>query len=480
MKVKRTKILPNIVLISLACIFNTVMISCNSKSIKKGMFIVTEAPRNIQTPDYISGDSWRYLAGARISAFITGKPSSLKVLTENFYSASSPKMSYDGRHMLFAAQQMKDESWQIWEMELDNLKCRKITSFKENCTDPVYLPGGRLAFSKLTVNDTVKTAHCLYTCNSDGSGLRQITFSPHTCFATTVLKDGRLLTVNRQLVPDQGDPVLVVMRPDGTKADMFYQGAGGSILISGAHETSDGKIVFIESEKGIRQTGNLVSISYNRPLHSSINLTSGTGVGFYNVLPLRPDNYLVSCRKPDTEHFALFEFDPVKKSLGQEVLSDPDYNVLDAVLVKEYERPKKLPSEVDMQVKTGLLFCQDINLLNVQRQNNLSDIGKAGKIEILGVDTTYGVVEVEEDGSFQLKIMADTPFRIRTLDKDGNVVNGPCSWLWLRPNERRGCIGCHEDPELAPENIVSLAIRKPPVIVPVHVSEIKEKIVDLE
>jgi len=477
MKIKRTIILPDIVLISLFCI---VMASCNSKSVKNGMLLVTEAPQNIQTPDCISGGSWRYLAGARISAFIPGKPSSLKVLTENFFSASSPKISYDGRFMLFTAQQKQDESWQIWEMNMDNLKCRKITSFNDNCADPAYLPGGRLVFSKLTVNDTVKSAHGLYTCNLDGSGLRQITFSPNACFATTVLKDGRLLTISRQLMPETRDPLLMVMRPDGTKADMFYEGTKGNTLISSPHETSDGKILFIESEKENRFAGNVISISYNRPLHSRINLTSGTGVDFYNVLPLRPDNYLVSCRKPDTEHFALYEFDPVKKSLGKEILADPDYNILDAVLVEEYVRPKKLPSEVDIQVKTGLLLCQDINLLNVQGQNNLSEISKAGKIEVLGVDTTYGVFEVEEDGSFQLKLMADTPFRIRTLDKEGNVVNGPCSWLWLRPNERRGCIGCHEDPELVPENRVSMAIKKPPLILPVHISEIKEKIVDLE
>jgi len=42
------------------------------------------------------------------------------------------------------------------EMNLDNLKCRKITSVEGNCTDPDYLPGSRLVFSKLTMNDTVK------------------------------------------------------------------------------------------------------------------------------------------------------------------------------------------------------------------------------------------------------------------------------------------------------------------------------------
>jgi hypothetical protein len=456
------------------------MASCNSKSVKNGMLLVTEAPQNIQALDYIGGESWRYLTGARISAFFPGKPSSLKVITENFFSASSPKISYNGRFMLFTAQKKKDESWQVWEMNLDNLKCRKITSFNDNCTDPAYLPGGRLVFSKLTVNDTVKSAHCLYTCNLDGSGLRQITFSPIAYFATTVLKDGRLLTISHKRMPETGDLFLMVMRPDGTKADMFYEGTNDNTLISSLHETSDGKILFIESENENRLDGNVISISYNRPLHSRINMTSGTGGNLYNVLPLGPDKYIVSCRISDSAHYALYEFDPVKKLVGREVLTDSGYNVLDAVLVEEYERPKKLPSEVDTQVKTGLLLCQDINFLNVQGQNNLSDISKAGKIEVLGVDTTYGVVEVEEDGSFQLKVMADTPFRIRTLDKEGNVVNGPCSWLWLRPNERRGCIGCHEDPELAPENRVSLAIKKPPVIVPVHISDIKEKIVDLE
>ena len=125
MKIKRTIILPNIVLISLACL---IMVSCKSKSVKNGMIIVTEAPRNTQTPDFISVESRQYLPGLRIIAFKPGKPSSLTVLTEKFYSASTPKISYDGRYMLFAAQHLKNESWQIWEMNLDNLKCRKITS----------------------------------------------------------------------------------------------------------------------------------------------------------------------------------------------------------------------------------------------------------------------------------------------------------------------------------------------------------------
>jgi hypothetical protein len=76
--------------------------------------------------------------------------------------------------------------------------------------------------------------------------------------------------------------------------------------------------------------------------------------------------------------------------------------------------------------------------------------------------------------------MADKPFKIRTIDKDGNVLHGPCDWIWLRPNERRGCVGCHEDQEMVPENRVSLAVKKSPVVIPVHINKVVEKKVSLE
>jgi hypothetical protein len=112
--------------------------------------------------------------------------------------------------------------------------------------------------------------------------------------------------------------------------------------------------------------------------------------------------------------------------------------------------------------------------------DNESAKTKATRIEVLGLNSSYGIVEVEEDGSFYLKAMADTPIRIQTLDESGKVINGPGAWIWLRPNERRGCIGCHEDPELAPENNAPMSVRKDPVIIPVNVTEVSEKEVELE
>ena len=102
------------------------------------------------------------------------------------------------------------------------------------------------------------------------------------------------------------------------------------------------------------------------------------------------------------------------------------------------------------------------------------------KIRIIGIDSALGEINVERDGSFYLKVIADTPFQIQTIDDKGNVVGEPCGWIYLRPNERRGCVGCHEDPEMVPENKYPLAVKKAPVNVPVHISKVVEKKVSLE
>ncbi|MDP4223123.1 MAG: hypothetical protein Q8868_07405 [Bacteroidota bacterium] len=460
--------------IASVCLF-----SCNSKTVNTGMLVATEAPANTCTREYVNGNSWRYIPGARIVAFLPGKPESKKVLTENFCSAAFPVISYDGKKMLFTAMQNQGDHWEIWEMDLGSLKSRKITSLKNNCIDPVYLPNGKIVFSKLTVNDTVRQAHCLYTCNPDGSGLRQITFSPGSIYATTVLRDGRLLTVCRQELSGNMEQFMMVLRPDGTKADLFYRGPQGSLLTGRAYETPDGQIVFAESVTGTGQPQNITSIRYNQPLNARKNLTQGIEGDFCSAI-LNEGQYIVSYRNSDSERYSLVFFDLSEKSLGRKIFSDPEYDIIDVAEVKEHDLPRKLPSEVDMQVKTGLLLCQDINFTTLSEGSGVSGSLKAGRIEVMGVDTTYGVVKVQKDGSFYLKVMADVPFRIRTIDEKGNTVGGPCSWLWLRPNERRGCVGCHEDPELAPDNRVALAVRKPPVIIPVHISEVKEKIVELE
>jgi hypothetical protein len=170
-------------------------------------------------------------------------------------------------------------------------------------------------------------------------------------------------------------------------------------------------------------------------------------------------------------------FSPETKQLSK-LYEKEGFSVLSAVEVIQRERPRNLPSEVNLKVKTGLLMCQDINFYGIESsdKNQL----KAEKIEIAGIDSTLGSIDVEADGSFYIKILADTPFRLQTFTADGEPVSGPGTWMYLRPNERRGCVGCHSGNEIAPFNRQPLSVKKEPLHIPADIKGISEFKVELE
>jgi len=454
--------------------------ACGRKSME-GFIIITEGELNQGKLDYFNGESWRYTSHSRLIAI---DPSNTKKsplnLTSEFFSAHSPEVSYDGTHLLFAGQKKQNDPWQIWEMDLRTNKVKQVTKSSDNSIDPAYLPGDRIVFSRSSINDTLKSGHILFTCNLDGSNLQRITFNPHAYFASSVLKDGRVITISRQLFPLRDRPAIMVLRPDGTKTELFYKGLDGCELCSRPWETDNGKIVFIESGNDQFSGRRVIAINYNRPLHTRADLTSSLPGDCQFVYPRKSGKLLVAYRAEDKKSHSLHEFDPDNKIIVKEIYSSTEGDVLEAVEVNVHERPRKLPSEVDMGVKTGLLLCQNINVTGMTSPESGFATPKADRIELIGVDSALGVVKVQKDGSVYLKVSADMPFRIRTIDSKGATVNGPGGWYWLRPNERRGCIGCHEDNEMVPANRYAIAVSKNPVAVPVHITGIEEKEVELE
>ena len=439
------------------------------------MMVFTQVANKIQQQNL-----WKNNTPARIVAFDPTQPEGrVKVLTEGYYSAHSPEISWDGKSLLFTAKQNQNDAWQIYEMNLSNFKVRKVTSSDENYSNPVHLPSGRFIYG-LFPKDSVKIGQPLFTCNPDGSDPKQVTFTPNTNIALTVLADGRVLAFDETSSTDKQQNILMVMRPDGTKAELFYQGPVGSNLISSVSETTTGKVVFVESNSETPNGTNITSISYNRPLHSRENLTSGVKGDFQSVYSMPSGKLLVSYRSSETERYSVYEFDPETKTLGKPVFADAEYNACEVALVHNHEKPKKSRSEAVFGVKSELLLCQDINFLDPNSIKDSPVLQKAVAIEIMGMDSSMGVVPVENDGSFYIKVIADQPFQLRTLDENGQILNQPCEWMWIRPNERRGCVGCHEDHEQTPENRVPMAVKNLPVNVPVHIEKIIEKKISLE
>jgi hypothetical protein len=460
-------------------IVSQITISCGRKS-NEGDIIFTRTSGKIENSAIPSVDSWKLASRSEIVEIQKGRPdASPMVLTSSFFSARSPEVSNDCRSMIFAGQKNEGDTWQIWETDLRTLKTIQLTKMGSDCTDPSYLPLGRFLFTSHSATDSLKTNESIFTSNTDGTDLKRITYNPVLYRASNVLGDGRILTIGAQTYPETGAEKYMVMRPDGTKSELFYTGQDGSHYIGRGFETNDGKIILIEAAQNNPVRGALISVSYNSPMHSRINLSSETEGDFRAVFPEPSGKFLVSYRKTASERYGIYEFDPQNRSLGQKLYSSNDFDVIEVADIFKRSRARKLPSEVNPLLKTGLIMCQDVNLSDDPLKFRGSPVRKTRIVEIMGVDSSMGVFKPSKDGSFYLKVVADKPFQIITLDENGNIIK-KCDWIWLRNNERRGCVGCHEDQNIVPDNRIPLAVKLTPIGIPSHVNKIKDIMIDTE
>jgi hypothetical protein len=75
-----------------------------------------------------------------------------------------------------------------------------------------------------------------------------------------------------------------------------------------------------------------------------------------------------------------------------------------------------------------------------------------------------GVAPVEKDGSFHIRVPAETPIIFQLLDKNYLALRTREAWTWVMGNENRGFIGYpDENLEMAPPNKMVDAVIKPAV-----------------
>ncbi|MHC5000861.1 MAG: TolB family protein, partial [Planctomycetota bacterium] len=137
---------------------------------------------------------------------------SIRVLTEDFHSASDPTISFDGRQILFAAKRTASDSWDIFEMGVDGSNIRQVTDLETDCRSPGYQstfytivssePWYQLTFvgtDKDSVNEYgLGSVSNLYSCKVDGSALRQLTYNLSSDMDPFIFPDGRIVYASWQ------------------------------------------------------------------------------------------------------------------------------------------------------------------------------------------------------------------------------------------------------------------------------------------
>ena len=420
--------------------------SCNSQHFE-GKIVAVE-----QADVELTGE------GARLVLLDPEKPDRKgKVLLEDFQSACAPSVSHDSRYLVFQGKEKAGDPWQIWKLDLHKGSSTRITQLEGNCTSPLVLPDMTILFSR-EGRVKGKVVQDLWHCGMDGCCLTRVTHNPAKNLYASILQEGRVLYYSTQEYPESRKAVLMVMRPDGTKAELYTPGGCGLVPVSGGSESPDGHIYFISG------SGKLSRVLHHRPLHTFEDLSGNLEGSFASVRALNDGRILVSYRPTGTEPYAIYTYEPGSGN-APALLFSSEKDLTDPLpVIRMNGRPRILPSAVNPGNPTGLLMSQDINHSMLPVHTGISGDTLASRIRISTLDGELAQVEVKEDGSFYLKLDADTPYRIETLNSQGETLRGPSDWIYLRPGERRACTGCHADPELAPENVQPMAVKEDPVV----------------
>lgn len=460
--------------------------------------LVTQVPRTSKAltdapdPQGLVRSDW--FDGARV--VVVAPDQTVRVLAEGFHSAADPNLSFDGKRVLFAGRKERGSRWRIWEIGLDGQGLRPISPETLDARTPIYVstlftlespePWFTLLFvgREQTVSEWGRaSASSLYNIKLDGTELRRLTFNPNHNFDPFQMWDGRVIYAAERH-PNQpgareGHVGLYGIHVEG--ADMeLYGGGQGSRIQHMPCATERGLVVFVEPDPGSRDgAGQLACVEERRPHVTYRRLSSDPARLYLHPAPLQANRLLVSRRSADgRDTCGVFCFD-ADSGRCEPVFDSPDYHDVQAVVLRARQRPDGHSTVVDPKFDTGVFYGLNAYDADARMAPHLpaGTVKRARFIEgILQPATSeqsakaekwpfvprrlIGEAPVEPDGSFNVEVPADTPLLLQTLDERGLAL-ATCGWIWVKPKESRGCIGCHEDPERAPENEYVMALRRP-------------------
>ena len=436
-------------------------------------------------------------------------------LAEGFHSACDPAVSFDAKRVLFAGKRKAADGWNIYEIAVDGSGLRQITRNAGNCRSPSYqsklytIVSSEPWYQITFVSDAAGArnehgaapATDLYSCKLDGTDVRRLTYNPSSDMDPFLMADGRLLFAAWQRSTAARGAVSAL--PCGSRLSLGSlkrrSTAGGRVGLFGigidgtdyavfaADEgrrvkhmpvaTTGGLAVFVEADRVPWDgAGYLSCVRLRRPLHSYRRITKAADGLFHSPSPL-PDGHVLVSRRPGdgTGTHGVFRLDPVS-GRRETVFDDPQYHDIQATLIHPRGEPDGRSTVVMKKDPRGKLYCLNVYISDLKDRRWMPAGTVRGLRVLEGVPVRVGPassadrvprrmlgeIPIAKDGSFNIEVPANTPIELQILDADGLALR-TCSWIWARNHEPRGCIGCHEDGELTPENQFQTAFERKPV-----------------
>jgi hypothetical protein len=416
----------------------------------------------VQTPTLVSGPlTQRFPKGSAIVRLgASAAQRGLIPLTDGFFAAADPQVSFDGTKVLFSGQKGQNDRWQVWEMDLDGSHKRQVTQCIDDCLRGAYLPADEIAFTVEEAKGKQRLAYLAAT-KVDGSSFRRITFGNAAFQLETVLRDGRIIaSAPWPLVgTEEGSTsrLLYTLRPDGTALESFRCEHGGKAIQTDAEELADGSLIFVRKAPTASTGGELLRIEQGAP--------GGVPLGPRQTVYQSPrqlsEAELVVAKQTiaaanSAGRFDIYLFNLKSGTLSQRLYADPQLSSIQPVPIKPSTVPKHYWNTLNPESSTGTFISLDSYVSADATHGRIST--PISQVRVLtvnsadGKERNLGEAPVEADGSFFVKVPANWPIRFALLDAKGQIIREERGWIWTRPGEQRGCTGCHGDKAVAPEN----------------------------
>ena len=411
----------------------------------------------------------------------------LRTLLEGPVAAALCDVSPDGRRLLVSLQDTPGGPWRVHVLSAAGGTPQPVSPAGASAVAAAWLPGERVVLAcdlagGVDPRDGGPAFH-LYTCQGDGSGLTRISFNPSSDVDPVVLPDGRILFAAWQppgLGRTVGGFASFTVRDDGTGLAAWSGSHDGPADERRPRRLGD-ELVCLAGGSG---SAGLLAISARRPLKARRALADEQP-GHWLAAARDAHGELLLCGRPaEAGPAAPFGLYRAGAAGVQPLAVAPGVDVLDVLSLAPRTAPRGHLSTVDPEASTGELLCLDARHAELPGPGATAlagDAARATTLQVLrgrprGRDERPGAatgprptpsevlasVPLADDGSAWLSVPADTPLRFVTLDAEGRVLLDSTSWVWVRPGERRSCIGCHEDRESAPANRVPGALAGEP------------------
>lgn len=480
---------------------------------------------NIFQRGEINQNSWHKLAkdGSRLLKIdfdAKGNPSQTMLLELPKGIIRDVEASYDASRILFSMRKSFEDSYHIYEMDLQSRKIRQLTRLAEvSDIDPIYLPDGDIAFASTRA---AKYCGCnrhimcnLYKMSPDGANITQIGNSIEFEGTPSITRDGKILYTRWEYVDRNfsGAQGLWTCNPDGTRHALYWgqetknPALNGiqipnsnkvAAILSSCHDIAWGALAIIDKNIGVEGEKSVVKIFpesarklIDKPGDKYADSMKAVKIKYEDPEPIS-EKFILSSRqaseKSQTMNLYLTDIES-----GTDVLvgkSTEGMGLFDAKLLARRTPPMTAAPQRSYDTSEKALAY----VSNVYEGTHLKGV-KRGDIKYLRIvenppklywsdgywenegsqapamnyddyddKIILGTVPVESDGSAYFEVPAEKFIYLQALDANGDMLQTMRSGMSILPGEIASCAGCHESRAAPPPASLrhSLALKRKP------------------